>query len=253
MQMEANWTMEIAAGVGAALGLGLLAGGYAYASLWPGSRIFGSALIAPPKPDELALTFDDGPNAAYTPRLLESLAAHGVHANFFMMGLHARLEPALVRRVHDEGHLIGIHSWSHPNLSRTGSKKIADELQWSREALEQITGAEVRFFRPPFGARRPAVFRIARQMGLTTVLWNAMTSDWAEPSVEKIVARLRKKIDHLNSKGQAANIVLHDGGHLDAAVFREPSITAADRLVACYKATHRFVLLDEWAPAASAQ
>ena len=233
--------------MGTAIGLGLMAGSYAYASLWPGSRIFGSALIAPRKPGELALTFDDGPNAAWTPRLLDLLAGHGVHANFFVMGTHAALEPGLVRRAHDEGHLIGIHSWSHPNFSRSSSATIEEELKRSRDALQQITGSEVRFFRPPFGARRPAVFRIARQMGLTTVLWNAMTSDWAEPSTEKIVAQLKKKIDHLNRNGLAANIVLHDGGHLDAAVYREPSIIAADRLVAHYKATHRFVTLDEWA------
>jgi peptidoglycan/xylan/chitin deacetylase (PgdA/CDA1 family) len=233
--------------MGTAIGLGLMAGSYAYASLWPGSRIFGSALIAPRKPGELALTFDDGPNAAWTPRLLDLLAGHGVHANFFVMGTHAALEPGLVRRAHDEGHLIGIHSWSHPNFSRSSSATIEEELKRSRDALQQITGSEVRFFRPPFGARRPAVFRIARQMGLTTVLWNTMTSDWAEPSTEKIVAQLKKKIDHLNRNGLAANIVLHDGGHLDAAVYREPSIIAADRLVAHYKATHRFVTLDEWA------
>jgi peptidoglycan/xylan/chitin deacetylase (PgdA/CDA1 family) len=245
--MDTNWTTTATAGISAALGLGLMAGGYAYASLWPGSRIFGSALIAPRKPDQLALTFDDGPNAAFTPRLLDALAAHGVHANFFIMGLHAQLEPGLVRRAHSEGHLIGIHSWTHPNYSRIRGRRIEEELQRSREELQQITGSPVRFHRPPFGARRPAVFRIARQMGLTTVLWNAMTSDWAEPSTDKIVARLQKKIDCLNRHGRAANIVLHDGGHLDPAVNREPSITAADRLVAHYKPTHRFVRLDEWA------
>jgi peptidoglycan/xylan/chitin deacetylase (PgdA/CDA1 family) len=245
--MEPTWTTAVEACIGTALGLGLMAGGYAYASLWPGSRIFGSALIAPPKPDELALTFDDGPNAVWTPRLLDALAAHGVHGNFFMMGSHAQLEPGLVRRVHEEGHLVGIHSWSHPNFSRSSSRKIEDELRTSREALEQITGSAVRFFRPPFGARRPAVFRIARGMGLTTVLWNAMTSDWAELSMDKIVARLQKKIDRLNCHGHAANIVLHDGGHLDPGVYREPSVAAAERLVAHYKTTHKFVRLDEWA------
>lgn len=245
--MQPDWTTAAEACIGAALGLGLMAGGYAYASLWPASRIFGSALIAPAKPGEAALTFDDGPNVAFTPRLLDSLAAHRIPANFFMVGNHARLAPSLVRRVHDEGHLIGIHSWSHANLSRSSSRKITAELQQSRDTLEQITGSAVRFFRPPFGARRPAVFRIARQMGLVTVLWNAMTSDWSEHSTDKIVARLQKKIDHLTHHGRAANIVLHDGGHLDPATFREPSITAAERLIVHYKSTHRFVRLDEWA------
>ena len=72
----------------------------------------------------------------------------------------------------------------------------------------------MKFFRPPFGARRPAVFRIAREMGLKPVLWNAMTSDWSEPSAERIAEQLTAKIDAAaNGAGCAANIVLHDGGH----------------------------------------
>ena len=242
-----TFSTAVTAGIGAAIGIGLAAGGYAYASLWPGSRIFGSALTAPKRPGELALTFDDGPNAIWTPKLLDLLAGHGVHATFFMVGQAAQREPALVRRVHDEGHLIGIHSFSHPSLARSSSERIRTELTESRSEIEQTIGSPVRFFRPPFGARRPAVFRIARSMGLTTVLWNAMTSDWAEPSTDKIVERLTVKIDRLNRRGCAANIVLHDGGHLDPATYREPSVKAADRLVAHYKPTHRFVTLEEWA------
>jgi peptidoglycan/xylan/chitin deacetylase (PgdA/CDA1 family) len=245
--MEITLPTAVFAGLGAAIGMGLAAGGFAYASLWPGSRVFGSALIAPRRPDELALTFDDGPNEAWTPLLLDRLAGHGVHASFFMVGSHAQLDPVLVRRVHDAGHLVGIHSWSHPNLARSSRTCIENELTRSRELLEQTVGAPIRFFRPPFGARRPTVFRVARAMGLTTVLWNAMTSDWAEPSADKIVQRLTRKIDRLNRRGHAANIVLHDGGHLDPAIYREPSVVAADRLVAHYKQTHRFVTLDAWA------
>jgi peptidoglycan/xylan/chitin deacetylase (PgdA/CDA1 family) len=245
--MDSILPTSVTAGIGAAIGLGLGAGSFAYASLWPASKIFGRALIAPRQPDELALTFDDGPNAAWTPRLLDILAGHGVHATLFMMGSHAQLEKGLVRRAHAEGHLIGIHSWSHPNLARSSKARIRRELTQSRDEIQQIVGAPVRFFRPPFGARRPAVFAIARSLDLNTVLWNAMTSDWAEQSTGKIVARLTAKIDRLNRHGRAANIVLHDGGHLDPAVYREPSVLAADRLVAHYKPTHRFVTLDAWA------
>lgn len=226
---------------------GLAVGGYFYASLWPASRIFGRAMSAPRKPGELALTFDDGPNPAWTPQLLDVLARHGVHATFFMLGSRAEKEKELVRRVHAEGHLIGIHSWSHPNLSRSSGARIEQELEQSRAALEGILGEPVNFFRPPFGARRPAVFKIARKLGLTPVLWNAMTSDWKEQDAGKIVARLTAKIDRLNRKGRAATIVLHDGGHLAPAVFRGPSVEAANRIVAHYKPTHRFVTLDEWA------
>jgi peptidoglycan/xylan/chitin deacetylase (PgdA/CDA1 family) len=112
--------------------------------------------------------------------------------------------------------------------------------------LEQITGMPAKFFRPPFGARRPAVFRIAREMGLMPVLWNAMTSDWSEPSADRIAEQLVKKIDRLERRGRAANIVLHDGGHRDPAANREPSVTAAGLLIERYKATRRFVAVDAW-------
>lgn len=234
------------AGAGVALGAGLAVGGFFYASLWPGSRIFGRPLESPRRPGELALTFDDGPNAIWTPRLLGLLAEQGVKATFFMVGGRAQQAPDLVRRVHREGHAIGIHSWSHANLSRASSAQIEEELTRSRAALEEIVGQRIRLFRPPFGARRPAVFRIARRMGLEPVLWDAMTNDWAEPETEKIVARLRRKIDRRSARGRAVCIVLHDGGHLDPLINREPSVTAAGRLMAAYTPTHRFVTLEEW-------
>ncbi len=214
--------------------------------MWPGSRIFGRALIAPPQPGELTLTFDDGPNPAWTPRLLDILADHGVRATFFMVGRYAQAEPALVRRIAEAGHLIGNHSWSHPNLAITAASHVREELSRTRKALEQITGAPVRFFRPPFGGRRPVVLRIARELEMTPVLWNAITSDWSEPSADRIAKRLMGKIDGNQRRGWATNIVLHDGGHLSLGANRGPSVAAAGQLIARYKATHRFVKLDTW-------
>jgi peptidoglycan-N-acetylglucosamine deacetylase len=230
---------------------GLAVGGYAYAAQWPGSRVFGRALIAPRRPGELALTFDDGPNPACTPKLLDVLARHGVHATFFMLGSRAQAQPALVRRLAAEGHLVGNHSWDHPNLAYTGTARVAEELRKAKDAIEQASGVEVRYFRPPFGARRPAVFRIARRLGMTTVLWNAMTSDWSEPSVDKIVDALSAKIDGHQRRGWATTIVLHDGGHLEPAADRGPSVAAAGRLLDRYAPTHRFVTIDAWGKTAS--
>jgi peptidoglycan/xylan/chitin deacetylase (PgdA/CDA1 family) len=236
----------IYAGVGAVGAVGLAAGGYAYAVLWPGSRVFGSALTAPARAGELALTFDDGPNPKWTPRLLDVLGEHGVKATFFMLGGRAQTEPELVRRIAAEGHLIGNHSWSHPNLALTAAGKVREELTRTSETLEQITGERVKYFRPPFGARRPAVFRIARELGLRVVTWNAMTSDWSEPSADRIAGELVKKVDQLERRGRAANIVLHDGGHREQGIDRAASVTAAGMLVARYEETHRFVRVDQW-------
>ena len=236
----------LCAGLGVVSGAGLAAGAFAYASLWPGSRIFGRAITAPARPGELALTFDDGPNASWTPRLLDLLDRYNARATFFLLGSRAAAQPDLVRRIAAAGHAVGNHSWSHPNLSRTRAGRVREELARTGDALQQILGAPVTLFRPPFGARRPAVFRIARELGLEPVLWNAMTSDWSEPSAQRIAARLQKKIDGLERRGRAANIVLHDGGHRDPAANRRPSVTAAGMLVERYATTHRFVTLDIW-------
>jgi peptidoglycan/xylan/chitin deacetylase (PgdA/CDA1 family) len=239
--------MQLSAGLGATAGLGLAAGGFAYASLWPASQIFGPALIAPPCPGELALTFDDGPNPLWTPRLLDILSRRDVRATFFLVGSRAQAEPSLVRQIAAAGHLIGNHSWSHLNLALASSAHIEEQLTSTTETLEQISGAPVLYFRPPYGARRPATLRIARRLGLSPVLWNAMTSDWKNPSADSIAHQLQIKIDRLYRHGMAANIVLHDGSHSDPAADRAPSIAAAAQLIARYKPTHQFVTLNAWA------
>jgi len=232
--------------VGAAAGLGLAWGGCAYAALWPESQIFGRTLTAPRKPGELALTFDDGPNPAWTPRLLDLLVEHNVRATFFMVGKFAEAEPGLVRRVVTSGHLIGNHSWSHPNLAMTAAGRVTEELTRTSETLQQIAGAPVKYFRPPYGARRPFVLRTARKLGMVPVTWNAMTNDWEEPSADAIAGWLTSAIDRQERRGCAANIVLHDGSHHGLGANRGPSEAAAGQLLARYKSSHRFMRLDEW-------
>jgi len=234
------------AGLSALGGLGLAAGGCAYAAMWPDSQVFGRTLTAPRKPGKLALTFDDGPNPAWTPQLLDLLAEHDVRATFFLVGRFAEAEPALVRRIAAGAHLIGNHSWSHPNLAITKAEQVKDELERTSLILEQISGSPVRFFRPPFGARRPFVLQTARRMGMVPVLWNAITTDWETPSADAIAGRLARTIDGLERRGWATNIVLHDGGHLGLGANRGPSVASAGQLVERYKASHKFVTLDVW-------
>lgn len=236
----------VCAGLGTAAAVGLAAGGWAYASLWPGSRIFGRALTAPERPGELALTFDDGPNPAWTPKLLDVLAENDVRATFFLLGSHAEAEPDLVRRIAGAGHVVGNHSWSHPNLARSAAARVREELKRTQETLEQILGAPVHWFRPPYGARRPVVFRIAREMGLEPVLWNAMTTDWRERSGARIAKRLSAKIERAERRGFAGNIVLHDGNHRARSGDRGPSVEAAGLLMKRFGGAHRFVTVNEW-------
>jgi peptidoglycan/xylan/chitin deacetylase (PgdA/CDA1 family) len=244
--MHSSLASGVAAGIEAAAGLGLAVGGYAYAAMWPASRIFGRPLIAPRRPGELALTFDDGPSPVWTPRLLDLLAAHHVRATFFLLGSHAEAEPDLVRHIVAEGHPIGNHSWSHPNLAFTHASRVQEELTRTSQTLLHITGTPVKFFRPPFGARRPLALKIAKSLGMVPVLWNVITSDWKEPSADRIADDLGRRIDRLHRQGWAANIVLHDSSHQDRGANRGPSVAAVEQLILRYKASHRFVTLDEW-------
>jgi len=237
-------------GAATLLAAGLAAGGYAYAAMWPASQIFGRALTAPRNPEtgppEIALTFDDGPNPRWTPLLLETLARYSVKATFFLIGKYAASQPALVRRIHEAGHVIGNHTWTHPNLAVTSSQRTREELARTSAELEQMLGAPVHYFRPPFGGRRPATLRIARELGMQPVLWNAITSDWTATEPEQITPRITKLVEGHQRQGFATDIVLHDGGHLSLDVDRSASVAAAGQMIERFSPTHRFVTLEEW-------
>lgn len=225
------------------------AAGYAYASLAPWSTLFGKALIAPPNPvsspHQIALTFDDGPNPRMTPQLLDLLEANGIHATFFLIGKYAVEQKDLARRLHAAGHAIGNHTWSHPNLSRTGTAKTRDELSRTKNELEQIIGNPVRLFRPPFGARQPATFSIARELGLTPVTWNIIGYDWNAKSTEAITSLVTRLIARSDRRGNATNLVLHDGSHRAQGADRTFTIEAVRRLIPG-NADRRFVTLEAW-------
>ena len=132
---------------------------------------------------QLALTYDDGPNDPHTLRLLEVLAKHDVKATFFMIGRYVRMRPDIVREVAQAGHAIGNHTFTHPLLIFESAPQIRGQLEECEKALADTIGDRARIFRPPFGGRRPAVLRIAQEMGLETVMWNITGFDWNADSV----------------------------------------------------------------------
>jgi peptidoglycan/xylan/chitin deacetylase (PgdA/CDA1 family) len=230
-----------------AAALGLLAGGTWYASAWPGSQIFGRTLIAGRDPDEVALTFDDGPNPVATHRLLEVLARHEVRASFFAIGAYARREPALIREIVDAGHLLGNHTMHHPRLSIQPAAGIRQELAGCNALLEDITGERVRFFRPPFGARRPYVLQAASELGLTPILWNVTAHDWDPIGRARILANLELGMERNRRLGRGSNLLLHDGSHRDPSAQRMDSVRAVDQLLSESRARPlRFVTVDAW-------
>src|SRR5277367_4532556 len=167
-------------GVIASVGVaGIAAGGLlTYAALSAGSQVFGRTVVANRNPNEIALTFDDGPNDPYTFQLLDILAEHQVRATFFMIGRFVRQRPDIVRAVQAAGHLIGNHTMTHPWLVLEPPAKVRRELADCNAALEDVLGERVRHFRPPHGSRRPDVLRAARELGLTPVMWNVIGHDW---------------------------------------------------------------------------
>jgi peptidoglycan/xylan/chitin deacetylase (PgdA/CDA1 family) len=235
------------AAVGAA-GLGLVAGGLMYASVWPTSQIFGRTLIAGDDPGQIALTFDDGPNDAATPELLDVLARHGVRATFFSIGNFVRQRPEITRAVDAAGHLLGNHTMSHPKLSMEPAARVRQELADCSAVLEDLTGVAARFFRPPFGARRPAVLRIARELGLVPVTWNVTGYDWNPIGADGILKNLDAGIARNRRRGCGSNLLLHDGGHRGMGASRMDTVRAVDRLLTARAGDGtRWVTVDEWA------
>jgi peptidoglycan/xylan/chitin deacetylase (PgdA/CDA1 family) len=208
------------------------AGTLAYATLSAQSQVFGRTLQAPPLPNQLALTFDDGPNPAATPRLLNILARRNVRATFFLIGDFVRLEPALTRQIAAAGHAIGNHTMTHPFLPRCSAARIRAELTGCSDILEATLGRRVTLFRPPHGALRPVVLRTARELGLETVQWNLIVGDW-KPSVttDGLLHTLEKGIAANRAAKRGTNVVLHDGGQASLGQPRLKTVEAVEMLL----------------------
>src|SRR5258708_1266824 len=168
---------------------GLLAAGSTYAALSAEPQLFAKVLIARRNPNEIALTYDDGPNDIATERLLDVLAHHDIRATFFLIGRYVRQRPQIARAVAASGHLIGNHTMTHPWLAWQSAARIRQELTGCNAILEDTLGVPIRYFRPPHGARRPAVLSIARSLGLTPVQWNVIANDWQPIGAQESAAR----------------------------------------------------------------
>ena len=196
----------------------------------------------------LALTFDDGPNDPHTLRLLEILAKHDVQATFFLIGRYVQQRPDIVRELVKAGHAVGNHTFSHPLLTFKSGAKVRNELETCHHVLTEAVGEHSNLFRPPFGGRRPAVLRIARELGFEPVMWNVTGYDWNAPSVEHIERKVVRKVHG----GDV--ILLHDGGHLQMGADRSRTVTATDRLIGRYKAKgYEFLTIPEMMERSRAQ
>jgi len=219
--------------VGTTAGTAIVAAGYQSMSptgQWYGRTFTGlSRTGLLPGAKRLALTFDDGPNDPHTLKLLEVLARHNVRATFFLIGRYVRQRPDLVRELAKAGHAIGNHTFTHPLLIFQSEGEIRKQLSDCRAALHDAVGEHSNLFRPPFGGRRPAVLRIARELGLEPIMWNVTGYDWNAPPAAVIEAEVARQI-----RGGDV-ILLHDGGHKHMGADRSQTVIATDRLLARYK------------------
>jgi peptidoglycan/xylan/chitin deacetylase (PgdA/CDA1 family) len=201
-----------------------------YQSMAPTGQWYGRTFTGLPRGSrQIALTFDDGPNDPHTLRLLEVLARHNVHATFFLIGRHAEDRPDLVNEIAKAGHVIGNHTFSHPLLIFKSTSKIRGELLRCQAVLHDAIGKHSNLFRPPFGGRRPAVLRVARELGFEPVMWNVTGYDWDAPPA----AAIERKVGRQIHGGDV--ILLHDGGHKQIGADRSQTVIATDWLIARHK------------------
>jgi peptidoglycan-N-acetylglucosamine deacetylase len=153
--------------------------------------------------NQVALTFDDGPNNKYTPQILEILNQYNVKGTFFVLGEQVRQHPEVLRRVADEGHEIGNHSFSHAQFNRSSEAKVREELVSTQDAIRAVLGYVPKLMRPPYGAYRDSNLALFEELGLSVVLWSVDTYDWKRKG-EAII----RTVDRQTKNGSI--ILLHD-------------------------------------------
>lgn len=198
----------------------------AWAAMSPWSQLFGPVLCRADSPRTMALTFDDGPNPAITPALLDLLERYGVRGTFFMIGKRVRENPGLVAEVVARGHAVGNHTDSHPNLFWLSPANIREQLARCQDALFAAAGIVPRWMRPPYGFRGPQLAPVLRRGGWAGMaLWSRAMFDWKPQPPERMLRRMAR------SRGGEI-LLMHDG---------DPFIERADR-------SHVVIALEHWLP-----
>ena len=213
------WPIAISTGVAAAAAA-------AWGSVSASAELFGPTVRRTTSPKTLALTFDDGPNPAVTPGLLDVLDRHSARATFFLIGKFARACPDLVREIAARGHLLGNHTETHPNLVFQSRARIREELLRCQEAVAGATQSDSPLWmRPPYGYRSPLLDTEVRRAGLRgVVMWSLICGDWKPRSPGRLIAKLACVERRRDSRGDI--IVLHDGDHRALGGDRHHIITA---------------------------
>lgn len=139
----------------------------------------------------IALTFDDGPSASLTPKLLDLLKARNIHVTFFVLGEMVKAHPEILRRALAEGHEVGNHSWDHPQLSRMSDEAVRSQLNRTQEAVQTAIGQKMTLMRPPYGAITAEQKKwVHDDLGYKIILWAVDPLDWKRPGPEIVRQRI---------------------------------------------------------------
>lgn len=155
----------------------------------------------------IALTFDDGPDSRFTPQVLNVLKKHNVKGTFFLMGSRAAALPEVTRRIVREGHVVGNHTYWHPNLAKETVSRMSWEARETDRVLQRLVGYNPRMFRPPYGNLTEAQLRTLGKMGYSVIGWSVDSEDWRQVPVNKVIQNVRKDL------GPGAIILMHSGGY----------------------------------------
>lgn len=167
-------------------------------------------LRGPETENKVALTFDDGPDPRFTPQILDVLSEYGVQATFFVMGARAEANPELTRRIIDEGHIVGNHTYFHPNLVEEGDvATLRTEVSRTEDALADIIGYRTKLFRAPYGFLYNELVEALGEMDYTVVGWSVDSLDWRERPAEETAYNV------ISNSGPGSVILMHDGAESD--------------------------------------
>lgn len=186
-----------------------------------------------------ALTFDDGPSP-YTSNILDILKQYGIRATFFVLGQELHKYPKTIERMLQEGHVIGNHTWDHPDATKLSRFEIQHQIASTNEQIKNLTGSEVNLFRPPFGICNDEVVSVVHASGLINVLWNVDSRDWELTDPVPIHVRV------LNQLRPQSLILLHDGDAFGCGP-REPVLESLPILIeSLCLLDYRFVTVPEF-------
>lgn len=166
-------------------------------------------------PRRIAITFDDGPNPTYTEKLLKGLKKREVKATFFLLGKEVERYPEIVKKIADDGHLIGVHSYEHVNFSQIGDEAAIRQIDRTRDAIETVTGEYPGFIRPPYGCWKDS---LNRKVPMIEVLWDIDPLDWATTDADLVTQRILTAV-----RKRGSIILLHDAS--------DSSVRAALRVI----------------------